>query len=195
MYNSLIIDRSYIIYDLILHTERGRYGWRFSVRFIADRRGRGGSFRQSTVYCWSKSATRFKRFIRLTERVESNRLQSGKFVWDPIKYAKLAFYKWATQQTIVWGKQHGVVATSTQNPGLSETVVSLTKDSVNRARSYRGVDTESRSHNERCFERQSAFVLALDSHVLSLSTCRGQNGGKHHKSKKKYVRRHFQPAV
>lgn len=195
MYNSLIIDRSYIIYDLIVHTELGRYGWRFSVQFIVDRRGRWGSFSQSTVYCWSKSATRFKRFIRLTERVESNRLQSGKFVWDPIKYAKLAFYKWATQWTIVWRKQHGVVATSTQNPGLSETLVPLTNDSVKRTRSYWGVDTESHSHNERCFERQSAFVLALDTHVGSYkhvhSNVRPKWRGKHHKSKKTYTQCHF----
>lgn len=50
-------------------------------------------------------------------------------------------------------KQHGVVATSTQNHGLSETLVTLTQDSVRRTRSYCGVDTESHNHNEHSFER------------------------------------------
>ncbi len=147
MYNSLIIDRSYIIYDLIVHTD-----WVVTVKVFVDRRGRWGSFSQSTVYCWSKSATRFKdSFVWLNE---SSRIDSSREIrLRSYQYAKLAFYKWATQWTIVWRKQHGVVATSTQNPGLSETLVPLTNDSVKRTRSYWGVDTESHSHNERCFER------------------------------------------
>lgn len=49
----------------------GSLGLKVFCPVYCGQEGVGGSFSQSTVYCWSKSATRFKRFIRLTERVES----------------------------------------------------------------------------------------------------------------------------